>query len=275
MFWTDASSWAGGYQATKWTTSLALLLFMLTLPACGQFRGVKMEEWGYQVVATYPHDETSFTQGLLIHDGKMYEGTGLYGRSKLRQVDWLTGQVAREVPVDQRFFGEGIAILDDEIFQLTWRNRMALVYSVDDFQFKRKLDYSGEGWGLTHDGTHFILSDGTSVLRFLDSKTFAVVRKVSVQAGKQKIGSLNELEYVDGEIWSNILYEDRIVRVSPKDGRVLGWINLQGLYPRPPVDRERVLNGIAYDQATKKIYVTGKNWPNLYEIELVKSLKTK
>ncbi len=188
----------------------------------------------------------------------------------MRRVDWKTGQVEQQIPLQQRFFGEGIVIFKDKLYQLTWQNRVCLVYDVATFELKKSFDYSGEGWGLTHNGKHLIMSDGTSILRFVDPDTFQVGKKISAHFGKQKINYLNELEYVEGEIWANVWQEDRIARLSPDDGRLLGWINLTGLYPRSPQEHERVLNGIAYEVSTKRFLVTGKYWPKLFEIEIVK-----
>ncbi len=254
---------------------LAFLGSVTSLTACAQFRSNKIEEWGYEVVARYPHDPQAFTQGLQFYQGKLYEGTGGLGTSDLRCVNWKTGEVEKKVPLQEQLFGEGITILENKLYQLTWQNRIGIVYDVDTFKPLSTFDYLGEGWGLTHDGKRLIMSDGTSIIRFLDPKTFKVEKKISAHFGKQKINSLNELEYVEGEIWANIWHEDRIVRLSPDDGQVLGWINLAGLYPRTPQDAERVLNGIAYDSEAKRLVVTGKNWPELFEIKLVKNRLSK
>ena len=250
-----------------------LLLGSITaLVAYGQLKSnAKPLNWGYKVVASYPHDPQAFTQGLVVEDGKMFEGTGEYGNSTLRRVDWKTGNVEEQVALNQQYFGEGIAIMGNRLFQLTWQNRLGLVYDVESLKYLQSFSYTGEGWGLTHDDKHLIMSDGTSTLRFLDPVSFKVVKQLSVKTGKQKVGSLNELEYVEGEIWANIWHEDRIVRISPSDGTVLGWINLAGLFPRQPRDRERVLNGIAYDSKTKRLFVTGKYWPQLFEIEIIRA----
>ncbi len=225
-----------------------------------------------RVVASYPHDPQAFSQGLVIADGILYEGTGTFGASSLRQVDLKTGRVERIVPLGQEYFGEGIALLGDKIFQLTWKNRLAIVYDRETLAPTSSFRYSGEGWGLTTDGKELILSDGTSYLRFLSAETFEVLRRVQVRTARGPVDQLNELEYVDGEIYANIWYSDRIARISPKTGAVLGWIDLSTLYPlsqRP--SREHVLNGIAYDATSKHLYVTGKNWPRLYQVEVVKA----
>lgn len=224
-----------------------------------------------RVVASYPHDPDAFSQGLIISDGILYEGTGTFGASSLRQVELKTGRVERIVPLDQEYFGEGITFVGDKIYQLTWKNRLGIVYDKQTLEPKSSFRYSGEGWGLTTDGKELILSDGTSYLRFLSMETFDVVRRVQVRSKDGPVNQLNELEYVDGEIYANIWYSDRIVRISPKTGEVLGWIDLSNLYPaRQRPSREHVLNGIAYDAKEKQLYVTGKNWPKLYQVEVVK-----
>jgi glutaminyl-peptide cyclotransferase len=226
--------------------------------------------YGFEVVNAYPHDSRAFCQGLAIHDGKLYEGTGQYGASSLREVDLETGRVMRQFNLDRQFFGEGITLMGDSIYQLTWRARQAFVFDRETFEYRKTLRYRGEGWGLTHDGTHLIMSDGTSTLRFLDPATFREVRRVSVRDGRRRIDQLNELEYVDGEIYANIWKSDFIARISPADGRILGWIDLSALWPlRQRPDPEAVLNGIAWDAEKKRLFVTGKNWPRLYEIRVV------
>jgi glutamine cyclotransferase len=227
---------------------------------------------GYEVVNVYPHDAKAFTQGLVFDaEGQLYEGTGLHGESTLRKVDLKTG-----IPDDkayfslhQQYFGEGIAVVGDNIFQLTWRNQVAFVFDRHSFKFLRSFPYRGEGWGLAYDGTHLIMSDGSSRLRFIDPKTFLTVSRLRVMDGKREISKLNELEYVEGEIYANVWHSDRIARISPKTGKVLGWIDLAGLIKPSEVDHEEaVLNGIAYDARNKKLYVTGKNWPKLFEIRV-------
>lgn len=250
---------------------LLLLGSIAILSACAQVKSNSQPEvWGYKIVETYPHDVGAFTQGLIMIDGQMYEGTGGNGESRLRRIDFKTGEVQKELKLHKDYFGEGITMMGDRIFQLTWKNQIGLIFDASTLEFQQKFSYSGEGWGLTHDGKSLIMSDGTSTLRFLDPKDFKVVKRLTVKLGRQKISSLNELEYVHGEIWANVWYDDRIVRISPSDGSVLGWINLTGLFPRSPHDRERVLNGIAYDSKSGRLFVTGKNWPQLFEIEAVR-----
>ncbi len=235
-------------------------------------RGALVPVETVRVIASYPHDPEAFSQGLVIADGVLYEGTGTFGASSLRQVDLKSGRVERSVPLGQEYFGEGIALVGNKIIQLTWKNRLAIVYDRETFAPQTSFRYSGEGWGLTTDGKELILSDGTSYLRFLSAETFEVLRRVQVRSARGPVDQLNELEYVDGEIYANIWYSDRIARISPKTGELLGWIDLSTLYPinkRP--SREHVLNGIAYDAKEKQLYVTGKNWPRLYQVEVVKA----
>jgi glutaminyl-peptide cyclotransferase len=226
--------------------------------------------WGYELVSTFPHDPQAFCQGLVVHEGKLYEGTGEYGSSSLREVELETGRVLRMFPLNRQFFGEGITLFGDSLYQLTWKSRRAFVFDAQTLEYQKTLQFQGEGWGLTHDGTHLIMSDGTANLRFMDPRTFAEVRRIRVHDGRRRIDKLNELEYVGGEIFANIWYSDLIARISPEDGRVLGWIDLRTLWPKSErPSREAVLNGIAYDSASGRLFVTGKNWPRLYEIRLV------
>ncbi len=253
--------WVGG-------TLVLLLGIGVLVSLTGAFpRGVPTTP--VRVIAQYPHDPEAFSQGLVIADGKLYEGTGQYGQSSLRQVELKTGRIERSVPLDRAYFGEGIAVVGDRIYQLTWKERLGIVYDRATFAPVNSFRYTGEGWGLTTDGTHLILSDGSANLRFLSLETFEVVRRVSVHSGFKPIDKLNELEYVDGEIYANIWYSDRIARISPKTGEVLGWLDLSALYPARKRPKEHVLNGIAYDADARKLYVTGKNWPQLFEIEAV------
>jgi glutamine cyclotransferase len=224
--------------------------------------------YGFRVIAVYPHDPDAYTQGLVIAGGRLYEGTGRYGASSIRRVDLATGRVEKIHTIGSEYFGEGIAILDGKLYELTWKSGLAFVYDLDTFNVVQTFQYPTEGWGLTHDGRNLILSDGSATLRFLDPATFKTVREITVRDGDQPIEKLNELEYVDGEIWSNVWYDDRIARISPADGRVLGWIDLAALYPQSARGGDDVLNGIAYDAATKRIFVTGKDWPQLFQIEV-------
>ena len=223
---------------------------------------------GVRVVAAYAHDPRAFTQGLVVYDGKLLEGTGHYGRSSLRRVDIDTGRVELLRPLGDAYFGEGIAVLDGRLYQLTWRNRIGFVYDAETFDPLGTFRFDGEGWGLTTDGEHLILSDGTAALRFIDPQTFAVQHTITAHENGQPVSRLNELEFVDGEIWANVWYDDRIARIEPSDGTLLGWVDLSMLYPRTERGSEDVLNGIAFDTQTRRLFVTGKNWPQVFEIEV-------
>lgn len=227
--------------------------------------------YGYKIVNTYPHDPHAFSQGLVFVDGQLYEGTGQYGQSTLRKVDLETGRVLQQVALERWLFGEGITVWDNRIIQLTWRAGIGIVYNRESFKEIRRFQVRGEGWGLTHDGAHLILSNGSSTLQFLDPKTFKVVRRIGVRDGGKWIRNLNELEYAEGVILANVWGENRIAWISPQTGNVAAWIDLEGLAPREVrSDRDAVLNGIAYDAKMKRLFVTGKNWPKLYEIQLTK-----
>ena len=227
--------------------------------------------FGYRVVTEYPHDRRAFTQGLAYVDGVLYEGTGLYGESTLRRVDLETGEVLQAVGLSKEYFGEGIAVLGDRIYQLTWKSGICVVFDRETFEFQEVFTYPTEGWGLTTDGERLIMSDGTNRLFIRDPETFAELDTIDVYDGARAIWNLNELEVVDGEIWANVWQTDRIARIDPETGQVTGWIDLTGLLSesdrgRHPVD---VLNGIAYDPETDRLFVTGKLWPKLFEIEIV------
>ena len=262
---------AAPHLRVKWIVACALAAVAVGAAAWAQLHGRSVPASPkFKVVAVYPHDPNAFTQGLAIAGGQLYEGTGLYGQSTIRKVDLATGRVEKQRPINAAYFGEGIAILDGHLYQLTWQNGLGLVYDLATFTQQRTFQYTGEGWGLTQDGRELILSDGSSKLRFLDPQTFAVAREIDVRDHGQPVTKLNELEYIDGEIWSNVWYDDRIARISPATGEVLGWIDLAALYPKSARSSEAVLNGIAYDAAAKRLFVTGKNWPQLYEIEIVR-----
>lgn len=242
---------------------------VMALAIEAQFRRSEVKTITARVIAEFPHDPTAFTQGLVVVDGQMYEGTGKKGESTLRKVDLKTGRVELFVPLEPDLFGEGITVLGDRIYQLTWQNRIGLVYDLKTLRPIKTFRYSGEGWGLTHDGKRLILSDGTSLLRFLDPQTFEVVKRLRVTSSNGPVDKLNELEFVKGEILANIWYQDRIARISAESGEILGWIDLSAIYPaRRRATKEEVLNGIAYDESSSRMFVTGKNWPKVYEIEL-------
>ena len=222
----------------------------------------------FEVVKVYPHDPQAFTQGLVFSGGMLYEGTGLNGRSGIRKVKLENGEVLQVQALEQRHFGEGIALVEDAIVQLTWQSGVGFVYDRKTFQRTRTFTYSGEGWGLTYDGTRLIMSDGSSTLRFLDPKTLAQTGKLQVRDGSRPVERLNELEVVKGEIFANIWQTDRIARISPKTGAVTGWIDLAGLLDPRDARGADVLNGIAYDATADRLFVTGKLWPKLFEIRI-------
>ena len=254
-----------------WLPAIVLLVgSVIGITAYAQMkRPAKGEVWNFKVIATYPHDPTAFTQGLVFTKGHLFEGTGKKGESSLRLVDLSTGKVEKIAPLDNHYFGEGITVLDNRIYQLTWQNRLGIVYDKETFNVEKTFQYTGEGWGLTNDGKRLLMSDGSATIRFLDPKTFEVVKRITAKSAKGKVDRLNELEFVKNEIWANIWYEDRIARISPENGEVLGWIDLGNLYPRNQrQSNEDVLNGIAYDAETDRLFVTGKNWPQLFEIKV-------
>src|SRR5262245_30775192 len=229
-------------------------------------------QYSYRVIKSYPHDGSAFTQGLEYRDGFLYEGTGLPGRSSVRKIDLATGKVLQRYDLPQPFFGEGITVLNQQIFEITYTTQTGFVYDKASFDRgpRRNFSYSGEGWGLANDGKQIYMSDGSSQIRVWDPATLKEVRRITVKDGTQSIAELNELEFVRGEIFANVWHKDRIARISPTDGRVLGWIDLTDILPKAErTNPEAVLNGIAYDAAGDRLFVTGKLWPKIFEIRLV------
>lgn len=226
---------------------------------------------GFQIIHAYPHDPKAFTQGLIYIDGHLYESTGLNGRSSLRMVDLTSGQVLQKHDLPEEYFGEGLTDWGSTLIQLTWTSHKAFVYDRFSFSLLQTFAYSGEGWGLTHDDTNLILSDGTSYLRFLDPKSFRVVRRIHVTDDSgHAVDQLNELEYIHGEIYANVWQTDEILRISPHSGKILGRIDLAGIIDKHELQGEgAVLNGIAYDAVGDRLFVTGKLWPKLFEIKIV------
>jgi glutaminyl-peptide cyclotransferase len=228
-------------------------------------------EFGYQIVNVWPHDPSAFTQGLVFLDGKIIESTGQEGRSTLRSVELQTGKILKKVDVPVPYFAEGIALLNNKIYQLTWSHGLGFVYDAQSFEKIGEFNYEGEGWGLTTDGRSLILSDGSNRIRFLDPDSFRVTRTIAVTDGQTPVKELNELEFVNGEIYANIWHDDRIATINPQTGGVTAWIDLAGLLqPGDVQDSEAVLNGIAYDQSSDRLFVTGKLWPRLFEIKIKK-----
>jgi len=244
----------------------AVLLFALA----ALFAPSARADDGYQIVHTYPHDQGAFTQGLIFLDGALYESTGIKGQSSLRKVELDTGKILQFVADPAGYFAEGLTNWGTTLIQLTWQNHIALVYDRATFHVQRTFQYPCEGWGLTQDGKNLILSDGTATLRFLDPATFKEVRRITVRSAGKPIDKLNELEYIHGQIYANIWYSDRIARISPKTGKVLGWIDLKGLSSIAGATANgAVLNGVAYDAAHDRLFVTGKLWPKIFEIRVV------
>jgi len=225
----------------------------------------------YEVVNSWPHNSNSFTQGLVYHGDHLYESTGQYGSSILCRVDLKSGKIQKKVDVDREYFAEGMTILGDKVFQLTWQSQRGFVYDLKDFKRRIEFTYEGEGWGLTNDGRSLIMSDGTNRLRFLDPTTFRVLRTIEVYDQGEPLSELNELEYIKGEIYANIWHSEKIVRIDPNSGKILAWIDLTGLRrPEDGTHSDNVLNGIAYDEKNDRLFVTGKRWSRIYEIRLVR-----
>jgi len=225
---------------------------------------------GYEVVHVYPHDPSAYTQGLIFLDDALYEGTGLEGRSSLRRVQLETGSVLQRYDLPKQYFGEGITDWGDDLYQLTWRSGTCFVYDRASFRLLHTFHYQGEGWGLTHDEKYLIMSDGTAKLRILDPASFKQLKRITVKYKGHPVENLNELEYICGEIYANVWMSDRIAIISPKSGKVERWLDLSGILPgHDLVNGNAVLNGIAYDKNTGRVFVTGKLWPKLFEIRLV------
>lgn len=260
---------------------MAMLLLTLPASAAAQAPGpasssspaqpapARVPVYGYEVVRTFPHDPTAFTQGLVIRDGVLIESTGR-SPSGVRRVRLEDGAVLQSHELEPEFFGEGLTEKDGRVFSLSWVNGVGFIWNADDLSPISRFAYAGEGWGLTHDGSRLILSDGSATLRFLDLNTQAEIGRVAVTLNGRPLQRLNELEWIDGEVWANVWQTDYIVRIDPASGRVVGVIDLSGLLPKDqvkdPVDD--VLNGIAWDAQNRRLFVTGKNWPSLFEIRL-------
>jgi glutaminyl-peptide cyclotransferase len=248
-----------------------VVLMLAYAPLClAQAKGSQTPVSGYQVVHAYPHDPSAFTQGLVYSDGHLYESTGLYGKSSIRLVDLETGKVLQRHDLPGEYFGEGLTDWKGTLFQLTWKSRTGFVYDQFTFTVKEIFHYDTEGWGLTHDSRRLILSDGTSFLRFIDPNSFRETKRIQVRDDQGPVDKLNELEYIHGQIYANIWQTDRIARISPVSGRVLSWVDLTGLIDKRELSSpDAVLNGIAYDSASNRLFVTGKLWPRLFELKIV------
>jgi len=249
-------------------SSSALGALLLIAPPAPAVAAVPVQ--GAQVVRAYPHDAQAFTEGLFYQDGFLYESTGLNGRSSIRKVRLETGEIIQRIDQPTRDFGEGVVAWKGRLVQLTWQSGIGYVYDLASFKPESSFRYPGEGWALTQDGRRLIMSDGTPSIRFLDPDTLKETGRIQVTADGQPVDNLNELEWVKGEIWANVWMTRRIARIDPASGRVKGWIDLSDLVEATPTnDEDAVLNGIAYDAADDRIFVTGKLWPKLYEVTLL------
>ncbi len=252
-----------------WLTFAVIVMGATVVYSLGMGRG-NVVEWKYEVVAVYPHDPTAFTQGLHYYDGYLYESTGLEGFSSIRKVDIATGEPEINIPLAPHLFGEGLTMVGDQFFQITWKSGVGFVYNTE-LQQVRRFDYSGQGWGLTYDGRHLIMSDGAAYLRFFDPQTMQEVRSVPISYGSFKIDRINEMEFVDGLIFANRWQHDVIYVIDPQTGRIVAQVSMQGLLPaneRPSGKDDGALNGIAYNPKSGTFYVTGKKWPKLFEIRI-------
>ena len=249
----------------------ALLIAAALVTCCCSPATEAIPEYTYQIVHTYPHDITAFTEGLFYLNGFLYEGTGQYGQSSIRKVELETGKVLQERKISENYFGEGIINWKDTLYELTWRGETGFIYDFNTFAPKGQFTYRGEGWSLTKDDHRIIMDDGTPDIRFWNPDTLKETGRITVTANGEPVKNLNELEWVKGELFANIWETDRIARIDPKTGKIVGWIDCAGLLP--PAERtpgsDSVLNGIAYDAKGDRLFVTGKNWPKLFEIRLV------
>ncbi|HEX7982769.1 MAG TPA: glutaminyl-peptide cyclotransferase [Duganella sp.] len=247
-----------------------LFLFSL-LPAAGALAAPSIPTYDFKVVHSYPHDSQAFTQGLLYRDGFLYESTGLNGKSSIRKVNLETGKVLQSKDIPPQYFGEGLTVWKDTLVGITWQTQTGFVFDLASFELRNQFSYPGEGWGLAQNGKELVLSDGSATLRFLDPKTFLEVRRVKVTADGIAVDQINELEVVGDEIFANIWHTNTIARIDQNTGKIVGWIDLGKLYPEAGKgpNSENVLNGIAWDADKKRLFVTGKLWPKLYEIKLV------
>jgi len=224
----------------------------------------------YRIVNIYPHDPKAFTQGLVFANDVLYESTGLRGKSSIRKVDLETGSILKIRNLPSRYFGEGITVFGNKVVQLTWKEKVGFVYDVETLQLHEIFNYPTDGWGITHDGKHLIMSDGTSTLYLLDPQTYKEVGRIQVHANNSPVLRLNELEYVKGEVYANVWRSDCIARISPRTGELLSWVNLEGILNQGDSKRRiAVLNGIAYDAINDRLFVTGKLWPKLFEIDIM------
>ncbi|MQA89492.1 MAG: glutaminyl-peptide cyclotransferase [Gemmatimonas sp.] len=258
-----------GWRVTPLAFLRTPLILAILLSGCAPGTPEPLQGDRLEVMQTLQHDLGAYTQGLIVRDGYFWESTGLNGASSLRRIDATSGEILERRELPERFFGEGLAALEGRLYQLTWRHGIGFIYGAKALDSIGTFAYSGEGWGLTTDGSQLIMSDGTYRLRFLHPETFEVTRVLEVSDRGRAVFALNELEWVDGEIWANIWQQDNIARIDPSTGEVVGWLNVGGFISW--WDRVRgaeVANGIAYDSVSGRLWVTGKNWPRIYEVRL-------
>lgn len=262
----------GGFLKSK--IFLVLVLLLVTLLVCGTVHGITADTpvYSYKVVNVYPHDPKAFTQGIFFEEGFLYEGTGLYCKSEIRKIDLRTGRVLKRYSLPDHYFGEGLTAWKDDLIQLTWQGKKGFVYAKDSFRQIRDFHYQTEGWGLTHDDKRLIMSDGSAFLYFLDPETFKQTQRLEVSDNGSPVTNLNELEYIKGKVYANVWPTDRIAIISPETGIVEAWVDLSELARGVRLDQEEVLNGIAYDNEHDRLFVTGKLWPKLFEIQIVPAL---
>ena len=246
---------------------------ILATALLGLFLAPPATQYGFSVVKTYPHDRTSFTQGLEYREGFLFEGTGRVGYSALKKVKLDTGLPLQSFELPRPFFGEGITVFAQQILQLTWQSQTGFIYDKTNFKVLKSFSYPGEGWGMTNDGKQIYMSDGTAQIRVWDPVSLKEIRRINVTDGGKAVTQLNELEFVKGEIWANVWQTERIARISPANGQVVGWIDLTGIMTKAERATTDVLNGIAYDAAGDRIFVTGKLWPKLFEIKVIPAKK--
>lgn len=248
--------------------NIFVVILILILIAVPNLKAEELKKLDYRILESYNHDPDAFTQGLEIYNDFLFEGTGLYGRSSLKKVELQSGDVIKKIDLDKKYFGEGITILNEKIYQLSWKENTAFVYDLN-FKLLKQFSYQGEGWGLANDGQHLIMSNGSQYLFFRDPETFEMIKKIEVKMNKQKLNNINELEYHAGFIYANVWQEDYIVKINPKTGKVVSYLDLSGILETDYKGEIDVLNGIAYDQKNNNFLVTGKLWPKIYRIEII------
>ncbi|TDO94440.1 glutamine cyclotransferase [Halanaerobium saccharolyticum] len=246
-----------------------ILILIFTIFSSPILKAGEINKLNYQILESYQHDPQAFTQGLEIYNNYLYEGTGLYGRSSLRKVKIESGQVLKQINLNQEYFGEGITILNDKIYQLTWKKNTAFVYDLN-LNLIKTFNYQGQGWGLTNNGQHLIMSNGSEFITFRDPETFESIKKIEVKNGDQNMKNINELEYHNGFIYANIWQTDYIIKINAQTGKVLAYLNLSGILKTDYTGEIDVLNGIAYDPEKDNFLITGKLWPKIYRIKIIK-----